>query len=415
MAKKQVLVESLKTGMYVVNFDRPWMDTPFLTHRFLIKSTSQLQKIHQAGIRFVEIDTDYGLDVDPLAPKTGDIDPPSDSGILSTSHLEHISKISPGRSLSTELTEVREVREQVLHEIKDMLSNIRTSGMVSSGHAKEVAQEIINQTIGHEQAQSSLIRTREFSQDLHEHSLSVCTLSVLLGTVLDYDKLALHNLALGALLHDVGLLSLPIDLIRPVRSMSASDLTRYHQHPELGFEVLKKSQDIPNQVMQIVAEHHFTLSPNQGNTTTSPQEFSPSSRLIRVMDEYDELLTGQGIQEPLSVREALGQLYQLGQQQAIDLQMASHLIAQIGIYPIYSLVELNTGERGIVTSVTPGNLLQPMVLIIQDPDHRSYQEPIPVSFATPQKKDQHLEIVNVLDAEQEGVKVEEVLADWVAL
>ncbi|MEC4673095.1 MAG: DUF3391 domain-containing protein [Nitrospirota bacterium] len=415
MAKKQVLVESLKPGMYVVNFDRPWMDTPFLTHRFLIKNTSQLQKIHQAGIRFVEIDTDHGLDVDPLAPETGDAIPQSDSQILSESHLEQIPEISPHKSLSNELAEVREAREQVLHEVKDMLSNIRTSGMVNSGHAKDVAQEIINQTIGHEQAHLSLIQTREFSQDLYEHSLSVCTLSVLLGSVLDYDKKALHNLAMGALLHDVGLLSLPLDLIRPVRLMSVPDLTRYHQHPELGFEVLKKSQGIPDQVMQIVAEHHFTISPDRGATPKSPQDYGPSSRLIRVIDEYDELLTGQGIQESLPVREALGQLYQLGLRQAIDLQITSHLIAQIGIYPLYSLVELNTGERGIVTSVAPGNLLQPMVLVIQDPEHRSYQEPIPVNFSTPQIGNQHLEIVNVLDAEKEGIKVEEVLADWVAL
>ena len=167
--------------------------------------------------------------------------------------------------------------------------------------------------------------------------------------------------------------------------------------------------------MQIVAEHHFTISPYRGGTQKPPQDFGPSSRLIRVIDEYDELLTGQGTQESVPVREALGQLYQLSLGQVIDLQITSHLIAQIGIYPLYSLVELNTGERGIVTTVTPGNLLQPMVLVIQDPDHQSYQKPSPVNFSTPQIGNQHLEIVNVLDAEKKGINVEEVLADWVAL
>ena len=124
--------------MYVVNFDRPWMDAPFLTHRFLIKSTSQLQKIHQAGIRFVEIDTDHGLDVVPPVPETGDLILPSDSRILPGNHLEQIPEIKSRKPFLNEFEEVREAHEQVLNEVKDMLSNIRTSGIVNSGHAKDV-------------------------------------------------------------------------------------------------------------------------------------------------------------------------------------------------------------------------------------------------------------------------------------
>jgi len=68
-----------------------------------------------------------------------------------------------------------------------------------------------------------------------------------------------------------------------------------------------------------------------------------------------------------------------------------------------------------VTAVTPGNLLHPVVLVIQGPDHQSYTDPIPVNFGTRPPGENPLQITNVLDAEQEGVSVDEVLADWVAL
>ncbi len=68
-----------------------------------------------------------------------------------------------------------------------------------------------------------------------------------------------------------------------------------------------------------------------------------------------------------------------------------------------------------MTAVTPGNLLHPVVLVIQDPEHRPYKDPIPMNFATRSPEEQQLKITNVLDADQEGVSVDEVLADWVAL
>jgi len=415
MAKKQIPIDSLTPGMYIVNFDRPWIDTPFLTHRFLIKSTSQLQKIQQAGIRFVEIDTDLGRDIGAPTEQNHNSEWTQDTHPRIEDQFPPIPQASPGAPLSAELATVRANKEQVLQEVKDLLKNIRTAGVVDSGHAKEVTQEIINHTIGHEEACAALIRTRDFSPDLYEHSLSVCTLAVLLGSVLKYDKQILHCLAMGALLHDVGLLCLPAELVRPVRSLSTDDLQRYHQHPELGLEMLKKSQGISDEVKQIVAEHHHTLSPNSKEASHPPQDFRPTSRLIRVVDEYDELLSGQGIKGPLSVKEALGMLYHLGQEQLIDLQIVSHFIAQIGIFPLYSLVELNTGERGIVTAVSPGDLLHPIVLLFQDSKHQTCKSFTPINFASLTDNTQKIEIVSVLDAEKEGINVEEILSNWVTV
>ena len=415
MATKKIPVDSLTIGMFIARFDRPWIDTPFLTHRFLVKTQSQLKKIKQAGIRFVEIDPHLGVDIASSSQTIQDNDHTLDAQIRLENQLKRLPETSPGTPLSNELKEVRIHRDELLHEVKDLLTNIRTSGRVDGNHAKETTQAIINQTIGHEEAWTALIRTREFSPDLYEHSLFVCTLSVLLGSVLGYDKSNLQSLALGALLHDVGLLSLPTELIRPTRFLSPTDLQTYHRHPELGLDLLKKCHGISEEVRKIVTEHHLTTLQTVNANSSLPQDCAPSSRLIRVVDEYDELLTGQGMKKPLPVKEALSTLYQQGQQQLIDLTLASHLITQIGIFPLYSLVELNTGERGIVTSISPGDLLHPIVLLIQNPDHQPYQDPTPVNFSSLSSQTTHLEIVTVLDPEREGINVEDVLADWVTL
>jgi len=400
--------------MYIVGFDRSWIDTPFLTHRFLLKKTTQLTKLKQSGIRHIDIDTDQGLDVEPhqdAPPSTGTEPDPAQQ---LEQELAKLPEQAQGMALSNEFNEAKHLRQEMLGEVREVLGHVRTSGVVDGQEAKEVSEHIIARTIGHEETLAALVRTREFSPDLYDHSLSVCTLSVLLGRVLGYEKHLLHILAMSALLHDIGLLRLPSDVIRPIRTLSESDQLLYQQHPELGVEILQKSQGISPAVMEIIQEHHASPS-SVLHQHDQRDEWATVRDALRVVDAYDELLTGQGLQQALSVKDALKELYQQGQRQELDLNLVSHLISQIGIYPLYSLVELNTGERGIVTAVSPGQLLYPIVLVIQDPDQRPYQEPIPINFATRLPEETPLQITQVLDAEQEGVEVDEVLANWVAL
>ena len=414
MGIKKIPIESVRLGMYIVGFDRSWIETPFFTHRFLLKKASQLAKLKQSGIRHVDIDTEQGLDV---TQDQGDTQPETITVAPSRQLEEELAKLpddAHGMALSNELNQTRNLRQEMLGEVREVLDYIRTSGVVDGKKAKEVSEDIISRTIGHEEALAALIRTREFSPDLYDHSLSVCTLAVLLGRLLGYKKQTLQHIAMGALLHDIGLLRLPTDVIRPVRSLSECDHKLYQQHPDLGVEILKSSKGISPEVMEMIGAHH--QSPDlSGSQDGIRDEWSTASGILRVVDAYDELLTGQGLQKALPVKEALRELYQQGQRNELDLDLASHLISQIGIYPIYSLVELNTGERGIVTAVTPGQLLHPVVLVIQDPERRPYEDPIPINFATRLPGEEPLQITQVLDAEHEGIVVDEVLANWVAL
>ncbi|MDA0739801.1 MAG: DUF3391 domain-containing protein [Nitrospirae bacterium] len=414
MAIKKIPIESVRLGMYIAGFDRSWLETPFFTHRFLLKKSTQLTKLQQSGIRHVEIDTSQGLDV-PQEPSQEEVEPVSVNAEKQvTEALDRLPDDSHGMALSQELNQARDLRQEMLQEVREVLGTIRTSGVVDGNKAKEISEDIIAKTIGHEEALAALIRTREFSPDLYDHSLSVCTLSVLLGKLLGYEKHMLHQLAMGALLHYIGLLRLPTDIVRPVRTLSESDHKIYQQHPDLAVDILKKSQGITPEVIEMIAAHHHASS-STVQQVNLPDDWRKIGQILRVVDVYDELLTGQGLQKPLAVKDALGELYQQGQRTEVDINLVSHLINQIGIYPIYSLVELSTGERGIVTAVTPGQLLQPVVLVIQDPDHRPYTDPMPINFASILPEKNHIQITQVLDAEKEGVHVEEVLADWVAL
>ena len=428
MSTKHISIDSLKIGMYLCGIDRPWIETPFLSHRFLIKSHAQIEKLKQSGVKEVDIDPNHGIDVanpqeERLDPRTPGLTEEGQEKLFSTSEApptpeERIAQLPPslhGKSLTQTLSSMKEFRHQVLESVRDLLGNVKTSGVVEGHQIKELTETIISQTLDHEEACVALIQTREFSPDLYDHSLSVGTLAVLLGRLIGYDENQLRILGTAALLHDVGLLKLPRKLTQDKGQLLERDSQLYQSHPMLGVDVLKDSPGIPSEVLQVVAEHHGTLDQNGIPHNSSSNKISLNSRLIRIVDEYDELITGQHRPHPLSIREALRELYHKGQHQQLDQTLVSQFINQIGIYPVYSLVELSTGERGIVTANSPHNLLQPTILLFEDANRKQFSEPVPINFSVIKQDVVLPEIVNVLDPEQEGVRVEKVLADWVTL
>lgn len=126
----------------------------------------------------------------------------------------------------------------------------------------------------------------------------------------------------------------------------------------------------------------------------------PASRILRLTDEYDELLSGHQCGKPQTLHEALQSLCQQGKKVGLDAELVGKFINLIGIYPTYSLVELSTGERGIVTANSRENLLHPTILLIQDAAHQPLPEPIPFNFSVLGTDSPSPEIVNILLPEE---------------
>jgi hypothetical protein len=100
-----------------------------------------------------------------------------------------------------------------------------------------------------------------------------------------------------------------------------------------------------------------------------------------IADRYDELLTGFGGLRPLPSHAAVQQLFQEGEFGRLDLGLVSVFIKLVGIYPVYSFVELNTKEQGMITTINPARLHQPIVALTYDQTGGPYRSPITVDLA----------------------------------
>ena len=413
MAVKRVPVDRLKVGMYVAGFDRSWLTTSLLTHTFLIKSDSQIQKLKQSGIQAVDIDPnqglDDGIDAEAFEPVASQELPPlkaATQNILPATGTPH--------ALGADLATARQVREELLHAVETVFQNIGTSEVIQSQEVKQVVTEMMPKVLDSQAAFMALIRTREFDPALREHVLSVSTLALIMGQTLGYDDKRLLTLATGALLHDVGMLRLPNYMLRLSNTLSKPERTLYETHPRLGVTLLQKNGGFHTDVLRVVAEHHAHQDQSGYPPDVAGAQTGEMSQIILIADRYDEMLTGQLGVAPLPARDVLSTLYKEAQASRFSLTLVSHLIRVVGVYPIYSLVALNTGDRGIVINVTPGKLHLPVVLLITDSGGHPYSPPIPLDLAAQQGAGGATSIAAVLNAEQEGIRIEDYLQGQVA-
>ncbi len=427
MAKKRIPISSVKVGMYICGIDRSWLDTPFLRHRFLIRSTADLTKLQQCEIQEITIDTDYGLDdisiteTDPQEDTS--VTPPPKATRVTTNasippEVERIQRLPPevqGKSLGGELTSIQQTRRFMLEDVKNILETLSKTGGTAVEQVNAVTQSIMVDTLDHEEAYIALIRTREFSPALYDHALAVSTLSVLLGRAVGLEESICQDLAIAGLLHDAGLTKIPQTLHRPLQELSASELKVYQSHPKRGLDLLMIQSTYSERVQAFIREHHVAQDGSGYPTNIDPGKTQPASRILRLVDEYDELLSSHQSGKPQTVRGALQTLYQQGKKGVLDDELVGKFINLIGIYPTYSLVELSTGERGIVTANSRENLLHPTILLIQDADHQPLPEPIPFNFSVLGTDSPGPEIVKILPPEEVGIQIDIALEGWVTL
>ncbi|HSF10976.1 MAG TPA: DUF3391 domain-containing protein, partial [Nitrospirales bacterium] len=257
MAIKRIPTTSAQVGMYLCGIDRSWIKTPFLLHRFLIKSSSDIAKLKQAGIQEITIDTDRGRDVvsdsePPHAPD--DVSSPPNSPIPDSSRppavtrLDQLSPSVQGKSLSGELTTMKMVRMYMLEGIQDILHTLQKTGRLAMEQVHQITESVLAESLRHEEACIAMILTRDFSPALFDHALAVSTLAVLLGRAVGLDNTALQHLASAGLLHDAGLLNIPQILHRPLNQFSDAELVLYHKHPHRGVEMLSQQSSLSDEV-----------------------------------------------------------------------------------------------------------------------------------------------------------------------
>lgn len=407
MTIKRIAIEQLIPGMFITEMDVPWYRTPFLSHKRLIKDQQTIQLMKQHGIRMVSIDTSKGSDL-PSEPSAttqhaasqqtpnADVPAPPDHTPERTPKVN-----SDDHSATVIYAQAQEAVERIF---EDLERGIPPSPEATKAIVSNVLRQVFNDRAAMA-TQLAIQKIKQFDRSLTTHALDTCILSLVVAVESELDHTAQEQIGMGALLHDAGYVRLPRNLVRKREECSGQDKTLLEQHCKLGVALLSEQPGIHEGVLRIVREHHEHANGSGFPAKLAKDQIFHLAQIVGIVDFYDGMVSRRGTRQAMIPHDAVRQLFLAGEQGRFEKSLVELLIRSIGVYPVGSLVRLNTGEQAVVIGVNPQQRLKPLVKVTTDPQGGSYDTPIDIDLATPSPDHTIRTVLRVLDPSKERVNI----------
>ena len=254
---------------------------------------------------------------------------------------------------------------------KDLMTSVRMGRSANIKKIKRVVQGIVDQILNEETSLIGLTTIRDYDEYTFTHSVNVCIFSVALGKRLGFSKLQLYDLGMAALFHDIGKSRVPAEVINKVGGLTDDEWRLIAAHPWLGALALfqlRGQQELPYRAMIVAHEHHMKIDLTGYPRPIRDRSMSMFSKIVAVADGFDAATSRRSYQtEPLTPAQVMMEMRD-NTRRGMDPVVVKAFINLTGIYPVGTLVILDTFELGIVHAVNqiPEMLSRPIVRIISD-------------------------------------------------
>lgn len=398
-----ISVDELQIGMYVSKLDRPWLETPFLFQGFYVRDEDDILAI-QRHCKQVYIDRVQST-VD-LAVSPAEAEPRAVARTASyhskrrASWLRSLAELlrrkpaidlqvtgtfyRDSSSLKDELVPAAKSFEQATVGVQDVFEDLKKNRNLDVEGLTAVVDPMIDSVLRNQDALACLTRMKRKDDYLYGHSLGTAVWAMVLGRHIGLDREALQAVGLGAMLLDVGKVHLPTELLTKPGKLGPKEQALMRRHVEAGVEIVKTTRSVDRRVLEMIANHH-----ERHNGTGYPGGISGNAipvygRIAGLADSYDAMITARPYAAAMSSLDAMRQLRQRAD---VDFQaeMVDQFMQAIGAFPTGSLVELNTGEVGVVVSQNNLRRLRPSVLLVLDAN-KQLREDFPIIDLASQTK-----------------------------
>lgn len=401
--KKRIAIQHLRPGMYISGMDQSWFQTPFLRHKWLVKREDEITLLRSYGIQHVFIDTEKGCDV-TLATDV------EESGNTQTSLGSP--SLSPHLDFGPKPEDIEAARLLRSEAVSTLDVFFRQMEAPSSEHLLEVrgvVSTLLDGLLEHQAAMVSLIQMRRFDATLATHGVDTGVLAMAIGQACDHAPPQLKQLGLAAMVHDIGQLRLPLNLLRKVQPYSSQDHKLIQAHCDMGEAILNQFPDFPEESKRMVLQHHERLDGSGYPHGLQGKDISELTQILSIADTYDAQISGRCSQPPVPPARALSELYRAAVAGQYASSLVQRLIHLLGVYPIGSLVRLNTGEQAVVVWVHSHSRMTPTIKLLKNALGQPFAEQEIIDLSSPVANETPRSIQESIDPHQAGWDMTKIL------
>lgn len=369
LERRKVLVGDLDLGMYVAELDRPWVGTPFLFQGFRIESRQEIEQL-RGLCQFVFVDETKanGHDApDRTIARSMSVNSGNQADRPAVAEWAKRGPTIVQGKVRQELKQSFKLRDNAHAYVNKVFQDVRMGTSINTSEARAVVASLVEVVAESADSLVWLTQLKNVHEYTLQHSVNVCILSLAFAHHLGYPKDRMQMIGLGALLHDIGKIRTPIDILDKPGRLTEHEFEVIRRHPLDGWKMLRDKPDVPEASLEIVKYHHERLSGRGYPEGLKADQLSTHVLLVAICDMYDAMTSDRIYQRGITSTESLTAMFQLAPNE-FGKELMQEFIRCLGIYPVGSLVELSDRSLGIVMVNDPSNRLRPVVLMVRDPD-----------------------------------------------
>lgn len=259
-----------------------------------------------------------------------------------------------------------EIYQDAVETVRRAMSAVERGETIDSAAVRAVVEEILGAVLYDSSGLVSLAAIKSYDEYLYEHSVNVCIVSMVFGCTLGLNDRQMVDLGMAGILHDIGKVFVPLDIVRKPGPLTEEEWIVMHTHPLVGAKVLATTPGVPDLAAVIAFEHHIKHDRSGYPKVARPRPLNFYSHIVTIVDCYDSLTTVRPYRAPVRPDQAAGWMLYFGSSQ-FEPRLLRRFASLLRLYPPGAVIKLSTGEWAAVVGGSERDPSRPVVRLMVDP------------------------------------------------
>ncbi|MCH8497029.1 MAG: HD-GYP domain-containing protein [Marinobacter sp.] len=401
--KKRVPISDVRVGMYVTDENNDWIPHNARNRRGLIRKEETIERMRQLGVTAIYIDTSKGLDAPHGEPEPL-VDQHNETLLQGAAEAPPVTRNAVG--VAEEMEKATRIHEEAQGLVGQLLGSVKLGEPLTLSPVNDLADELLDSVFRNHNALACLGKIREKDNYLLEHSVNLSVLMSIFGKSVKLSRQAMHDTVVGALLHDLGKILTPDEVLHKPGRLTPEEFEVMKLHASHTRDILLSTPDIGQIALLTASQHHEKMNGSGYPDGLKGEAISIYGRMVAITDVYDAITSDRVYHKGMTPTQGLKKLLEWSGDH-LDPKLVRYFIRCIGLYPVGSMVLMESGRLAVVIETNEHDQRLPVVRVMY---HTKFRQPIPIKtidLAQPGVQDR---ILRAVDPDDYGLDVRPLLA-----